>query len=181
MPPVLDDAEPSAAALRSIYAAAFASPPWHETPDQIEAFVGRLPSHTGKPGFRCVTAYVDGEPAGFAYGFDTPDPWPADRFYRPIADALGGDTSALRGRFEVHELAVGPRFAGRGLGAALIRRVTAAAGPSWLVTSPAATAAVRLYERLGWSRLREFDVPRQPLRTFRVYLSPEAPGSSESP
>ncbi|GAA3418683.1 GNAT family N-acetyltransferase [Streptosporangium vulgare] len=172
MPPVFDDATPSVAALRSIYAAAFTPPPWHETPDQVEAFAGRLPSQMGEPGFRCVTACVDGEPAGFCYGFATPDPWPADRLYRPIAAALGGDTSVLRARFEVHELAVGPRFAGRGLGASLLRRVAADAGPSWLVTSSAATAAVRLYERLGWSRLCEFDVPREPFRTFRVYLSP---------
>ncbi|MGJ6961120.1 GNAT family N-acetyltransferase [Streptosporangium sp. G11] len=176
MPPVFDDAEPSPAVLRSIYAAAFTPSPWHETPDQVEAFVRRLPSQTGRPGFRCVTVHVDGEPAGFTCGFETPDPWPSDRLYRPIADALGGDTSVLKARFEVHELAVDPRFAGRGLGASLLRRVTADAGPSWLVTSPAATAAVRLYERLGWSTLREFGVTRELLGTFRVYLSPEVPG-----
>ncbi|GAA4202531.1 hypothetical protein GCM10022252_58830 [Streptosporangium oxazolinicum] len=167
--------------MRSIYAAAFTPPPWRETPDRVEAFLRRLPSQTGNPGFRCVTAHVDGEPAGFTCGFDTPAPWPADRLYRPIADALGGDTSALEARFEVHELAVDPRFTGRGLGAALLRRITADAGPSWLVTSSAATAAVRLYERLGWSPLREFDVPHEPFHTFRVYLSPESPASPEPP
>lgn len=88
MPPVLDDAVPGIAALRSIYAAAFTPPPWHETPDQVEAFAGRLPAQTGEPGFRCVTAHVDGEPAGFAYGFDSPDPWPAERLYRPIVAAV---------------------------------------------------------------------------------------------
>ncbi|MFF3438103.1 hypothetical protein [Streptosporangium sp. NPDC002721] len=98
MPPVFDDAVPSAAALRPIYAAAFAPPPWHETPDQVEAFVARLPSQTGRPGFRCVTARVGGEPAGSAYGFDGPDPWPADRLYRPIADALGSATPPPSGR-----------------------------------------------------------------------------------
>ncbi|WP_329085932.1 GNAT family N-acetyltransferase [Streptosporangium sp. NBC_01469] len=173
MPPVFDDAEPNAAVLGSIYAAAFTPPPWHETPDRIDAFVGRLPSQAGSPGFRCLTAHVDGEPAGFTCGFTTPDPWPSDRLYRPIADALGGDTSVLGTRFEVHELAVAPRFTGRGLGEALVRRIVADAGPSWLVTSPAAASAVRLYERLGWSRLCEFDVPRESFRAFRVYLSPE--------
>lgn len=143
MPPVFDDAMPSVAALRPIYAAAFTPPPWHETPDRIEAFVRRLPSQAGRPGFRCVTAHIDGEPAGFTCGFETPDPWPADGLYRSVADALDGDTSVLRARFEINELAVGPRFAGRGLGASLLRRVTADAGPSWLVTSPVATAAVQ--------------------------------------
>ncbi|WP_433245390.1 N-acetyltransferase family protein [Streptosporangium sp. CA-135522] len=164
------DAKPGTAAFRSIYAAAFAPPPWHETPDQIEAFADRLASHARTPGFRCDAAYVDGEPAGFVYGFPSPDPWPDDRLYRPIADAVG-DLSMLASRFELHEVAVDPRFAGRGVGAALVRRLTAGVGASWLVTAPKAAAAVRLYERLGWRRLREFTVRGE---TFRLYLSPDS-------
>ncbi|MBB2913436.1 ribosomal protein S18 acetylase RimI-like enzyme [Streptosporangium becharense] len=175
-----DDVEPTAAALRSIYAAAFTPPPWHETPDQIEGFVRRLPQLAGKPGFRCVIARVDGEPAGFTCGFACPDPWPADRLYGHIADALGERLPILTGRSELHELAVDPRFTRRGVGAALVERFTAA-GPSWLVTSPEADAAVRLYERLGWSQACEFEVPRERLRIFRVYLSPASPGACVAP
>ncbi|MGV9778449.1 N-acetyltransferase family protein [Streptosporangium sp. NPDC003464] len=164
------DVVPATAALRSVYAAAFAPPPWCETSDQIDAFAERLAAHVRVPGFHCDVAYLDGEPAGFTYGFPTPDPWPEDRLYLPIADAVG-DLSVLASRFEVHEVAVDPRCAGRGLGAALVRRIAAAAGRSWLVTSPRATAAVRLYERLGWRCLREFTARGE---TFRVYLSPGA-------
>ncbi|MFD8559384.1 GNAT family N-acetyltransferase [Streptosporangium canum] len=164
------DRVPATAALRSVYTAAFAPPPWHETPDQIDAFTDRLASHSRMPGFRCDVAYLAGEPAGFTYGFPTPDPWPVDRLYLPIAGAVG-DLSVLTSRFELHEVAVDPRFAGQGVGAALVRRVIADAGGSWLVTSPKATAAVRLYERLGWSCLREFTVGGD---AFRIYLSPDA-------
>lgn len=164
------DVVPATKAFASVYAAAFAPPPWHETPDQIEAFTARLSGHVRVPGFRCRVAYLDGEPAGFAYGFPSPDPWPEDRLYRPIADALG-DLSVLTSRFELHELAVRPDFVGRGVGSALVLGLTAEAGASWLVTSPRATAAVRLYERLGWHRLRDGESSRG---AFRIYLSPGA-------
>lgn len=162
---------PAAAAFESVYAAAFAPPPWCETPDQIRAFAVRLADHVRIPGFRCRAAYLDGEPAGFAYGFPTPDPWPRGRLYPLIAGAVG-DLSPLRARFELHEVAVSPRFAGRGVGTGLVAGLVAEAGASWLVTSPRAEAAVRLYERLGWRSLCEF---RAPAGVFRVYLSPGTP------
>ncbi|MEU0518512.1 GNAT family N-acetyltransferase [Streptosporangium sp. NPDC006007] len=175
------DAVPVIAAFESVYAEAFAPPPWCETPDQIRAFAGRLPGHLRTPGFRCRVAYLGGEPAGFAYGFPTKDPWPKDRLYGPVADAVvdvTGDLSILSTRFELHEVAVSPRFAGRGVGTVLVRDVAAEVGLSWLVTSCEATAAVRLYERLGWRCLHEFHVCD---RAFRIYLSPAAPGCSAPP
>lgn len=55
------DAVPTATVLRSVYMAAFTPPPWHETPDQIDAFADR-------PTFRVSV------PAGSPYGLHT---WPS--------------------------------------------------------------------------------------------------------
>jgi ribosomal protein S18 acetylase RimI-like enzyme len=126
--------------MSEVYGRAFVQPPWSETPEQIAAFLPRLAEHRELPGFKCRLAWVDGELAGFTYGFDTVTS-------APIYPKLGRD---LTDRFELRELAVDPRFGGRGIGAALMTDLVAEAGPAWLLTSPDATAAVKLYTKLGW-------------------------------
>ncbi|WP_158088555.1 GNAT family N-acetyltransferase [Thermoactinospora rubra] len=146
--------------MHRVYGAAFAQPPWSETPEQIAAFPGKLAAHSAMPGFLCRLAWVDRELAGFTYGFRNPE-WPDEPFYRNLREAAG-DLSHL---FELVEVAVDPRFSGRRIGTAMLGSLMEEAGPSWLLTSPRAVAAVRLYGKLGWRHHAD-------VGDLRVYLSP---------
>ncbi|MFI6482782.1 GNAT family N-acetyltransferase [Nonomuraea sp. NPDC050663] len=148
---------PDPAAMQVVYAQAFVQPPWNESPEEIAAFTARFEEHRALPGFLCRMAWVDGELAGFTYGFDT---LTDSRIY----PKLGRD---LSDRFELRELAVDPRFGGRGVGAALMTDLLTAAGPAWLLTRSDAVPAVKLYTRLGWVHTADVE-------GLRLYLSAAA-------
>jgi ribosomal protein S18 acetylase RimI-like enzyme len=139
-------------ALRVVYRAAFAEPPWHEDGTQADAFLRRLAGDVRRPGFVAVVAADDGRVAGFGTAWPTPRPFPAGRAYDRVRRAL--PDVDLTGRLEVDELAVAPYARGRGLGGRLLAALTAHApsGGSWLLTAPGAAGAIALYERLGWRR-----------------------------
>jgi ribosomal protein S18 acetylase RimI-like enzyme len=150
-------------ALVAVYAAAM-SPP-DRTLSGREAIMDR---HAASPGFRGLTAHVDGLLAGFTYGFHGENgQWWHDmvaaalatrsRSGTSLAGYAGDDTPGawLDDSFEVAELHVVPPWQGRGIGRSLL--LSLAAGrperTAVLSTADAPTKARRLYRGLGFTDL----------------------------
>ncbi|MGW6915829.1 GNAT family N-acetyltransferase [Kitasatospora sp. NPDC054939] len=153
-----DDLLARAAGVRGVYAAAFGRPPWNETADHADAYLGRLAEDARRPGFTAALAEApDGRTIGFATGWTTPTPFPADRLHPVVRRALGDrHTEAwLCGARKVDELAVHPAHAGHGLGRALLDAVTADApdGRCWLLATVEEGGPIAFYRRLGWRQL----------------------------
>ncbi|BAS26595.1 GNAT family N-acetyltransferase [Limnochorda pilosa] len=134
-----------------VYAAAFSQPPYRGV--DAGSFAQTLERHAGRPGFLGFQADEDGELAGFAYGYTSrTGGWWHDR----VRAALDAKVAAiwLDAPLEFVELAVQPRFQGRGVGGRLHDRLLEAARPSHrravLSTLEAETPAMHLYRRRGW-------------------------------
>ncbi|GAA3314349.1 GNAT family N-acetyltransferase [Nonomuraea dietziae] len=142
------------AELVSVYREAFTGPPWHESEEAVGAFHDRLTADAGRAGFRAVLATGDAGPCGFGTAWPTTSPFPTERSYGKVLAALGQDGTAhhLVGALEVDELAVAPHARGQGL-AGRILDLLCDQRRSWLLTSPKAPDAIRLYERSGWRRV----------------------------
>ncbi|NUS08749.1 MAG: GNAT family N-acetyltransferase [Nonomuraea sp.] len=140
--------------LVKLYRAAFAEPPWNEDGWGAAAFAERLAADVRRPGFVAVLADDGGELAGFGTAWRTESPFPEGRAYGRVRAALGEEVETrLVGALEVDELAVGPHARGQGLGGRILDLLCDGADACWLLTSPRADSAVRLYGRLGWQRV----------------------------
>ena len=149
-------------ALVGVYAAAM-SPP-DRTLSGREAIMDR---HAASPGFRGLTAHVDGLLAGFTYGFHGENgQWWHDMVAGALASRSGvgystqADESAetkawLEDSFEIAELHVLPGYQGRGIGRSLLLSLTAERGERTAVlsTADAETRARRLYRGVGFTDL----------------------------
>jgi ribosomal protein S18 acetylase RimI-like enzyme len=139
-------------ALASVYTVVFREPPYSE-PDASD-LRRRLPIHGERPGFRLVTASVDDQVVGFAYGYTGEG---RGRWIERLAAQLGAETAGrlLGGHLVLAELAVLPSVRGRGIGAALLDAMLRdRAEPRVLLqTHDGDTPAMRLYERAGFRRL----------------------------
>jgi ribosomal protein S18 acetylase RimI-like enzyme len=137
--------------LCELAAAAFAAPPWNETPAHARQLAGRMLADAEHGGFVLAVAFLGRGPglAGFSYGVCR-RPAPGSP-----ADQLG---FAGTQPFEFCELAVRPCARGVGAGRALHDAVLAASGPRprWLTTHPAAGPAIGLYRARGWRITRLF-------------------------
>jgi ribosomal protein S18 acetylase RimI-like enzyme len=150
-------------ALIAVYAAAM-SPP-DRTLSGREAIMER---HAASPGFRGLTALVDGQVAGFTYGFHgETGQWWHDMVAAALATRSGIGVSAaeyagsggsgewLDDSFEVAELHVLPHWQGAGLGRSLL--LSLASGrperTAVLSTADAPTRARRLYRGVGFTDL----------------------------
>lgn len=143
-----------AAELMEIYGVAFSEPPWTEDGSGVADFARRLATDTGRPGFVAVLAGQDGRPMGFGTAWPTRSPFPTGRAYDRVHAELGDQAERrLVGALEVDELAVGPHARGRGLAGQILDLLCEGAERCWLLTSPQALGAIRVYERLGWERL----------------------------
>ncbi|MET8825525.1 GNAT family N-acetyltransferase [Streptomyces sp. NPDC004610] len=164
------------AALRSVYAAAFCAPPWDEDEEKATEFADRLPADARRPGFAAALAFRAGELLGFAIGWTTPDPFPADRCYPQAAAGLGPEraTDWLVGALEIDELALRPTAQGTGTAEALLRAVSATApgGRCWLLTSAQAPRAMSFYRRRGWTQATH---PSPDGKGIVVFLGPDHP------
>jgi len=140
-----------AAALTEVAAAAFAAPPWNETPAHARRLAVRMIEDAQGPGFALALAFTGGGTglAGFGYGLRRPPTPGVGAGHLPFADAEP---------FEFCELAVRPAARGVGAGRALHDAILRTSGPQprWLVTHPAAEPAVRLYQTSGWQIRRVF-------------------------
>jgi ribosomal protein S18 acetylase RimI-like enzyme len=124
--------------------------------------------HAASPGFRGLTADVDGRLAGFTYGFHGESgQWWHDMVAAALATRSGAGMSAaeyagndtpgawLDDSFEVAELHVLPAWQGKGIGRSLL--LSLASGrperTAVLSTADAPTRARRLYRGLGFTDL----------------------------
>src|SRR5579859_6507415 len=150
-------------ALVAVYAAAM-NPP-DRTLSGREAIMDR---HAASPGFRGLTALVDGQVAGFTYGFHGENgQWWHDMVAAALAtrSRAGGPAAGFDGdevpcawlddSFEIAELHVLPSWQGRGIGRSLL--LSLASGrperTAVLSTADAPTKARRLYRGLGFTDL----------------------------
>ncbi len=150
-------------ALVGVYAAAM-NPP-DRTLSGREAIMDR---HAASPGFRGLSAHVDGRLAGFTYGFHGESgQWWHDMVAAALATRSGARISAaeyagtdapgawLDDSFEIAELHVLPPWQGRGIGRSLL--LSLASGrqerTAVLSTADAPTRARRLYRGLGFTDL----------------------------
>jgi GNAT superfamily N-acetyltransferase len=150
-------------ALVGVYAAAM-NPP-DRTLSGREAIMDR---HAASPGFRGLTAHVDGRLAGFTYGFHGENgQWWHDMVAaalatRSVPGVCGGEYAGhdapgawLDDSFEVAELHVLPPWQGKGIGRSLL--LSLASGrqerTAVLSTADAPTRARRLYRGLGFTDL----------------------------
>jgi ribosomal protein S18 acetylase RimI-like enzyme len=150
-------------ALVGVYAAAM-NPP-DRTLSGREAIMDR---HAASPGFRGLTANVDGRLAGFTYGFHGESgQWWHDMVAAALATRSGAGISAteyaandtprawLDDSFEIAELHVMPPWQGKGIGRSLLLTLAAERPERTAVlsTADAPTRARRLYHGLGFTDL----------------------------
>ncbi|MFI6091122.1 GNAT family N-acetyltransferase [Streptomyces sp. NPDC051218] len=168
--------------LRGVYAEAFRAAPWYEDEERVAQFLVRLHDDIRRPGFTAAVALEGAGITGFATGWTTPAPFPADRCYPQAAAGLGAERtlSWLCGAREIDELAVRPAAQGAGTGAALLDAMAAGApdGRLWLLTSVKSPQAMGFYGRQGWTQATHpapdgkgvvvFLGPRHPARTLAV-------------
>jgi ribosomal protein S18 acetylase RimI-like enzyme len=149
-------------ALVAVYAAAM-NPP-DRTLSGREAIMDR---HAASPGFRGLTALVEGQLAGFTYGFHGENgQWWHDMVAAALASRSGAGLNGEYGNsetprewlddsFEIAELHVLPSWQGRGIGRSLL--LSLASGrperTAVLSTADAPTRARRLYRGLGFTDL----------------------------
>ncbi|WTW99101.1 GNAT family N-acetyltransferase [Streptomycetaceae bacterium NBC_01309] len=171
--------------IRTAYVEAFCAPPWSEDTAKADAYItDALPAHVHLPGFAAAVAVDDGtgEVVGFATGWTTADPFPADRCYPQAAAGLGPERTRawLTGAFEIDELAVRPQAQGTGLASALLDAVTAhrADGRCWLLTSQQSPHAVAFYRRTGWTQATH---PSPDGKGIVVFLGPLHPDRLAAP
>ncbi|WP_244164931.1 GNAT family N-acetyltransferase [Streptomyces silaceus] len=172
--------------VRTVYAEAFALPPWREDPAAADGYLTRLADDAARPGFTGAVALgapADGAPSvlGFAAAWPAPTPLPDVRSYPALTEALGARRAEawLCGARQVDELAVRPAAHGLGLGRALLAAAIRDApdGRCWLLTSPRATDAVRLYRRAGWQQVV---TPALESRDLTLFLAPGHPAVPEA-
>jgi ribosomal protein S18 acetylase RimI-like enzyme len=139
--------------LIAVYAAAIRPP--------AEQLAGRRPimvAHASYPGFRALAAVIDGELAGFCYGFHgAVGQWWHDRVNYGLA-ATHGQAAAkawLHDSMEIAELHVLPAWQGRGFGSGLLRQVAAGRTERTVVLSTRDTESVarRMYRGVGFTDL----------------------------
>jgi ribosomal protein S18 acetylase RimI-like enzyme len=150
-------------ALVAVYAAAM-SPPDRSLSGR-EAIMDR---HAASPGFRGLTAQVNGQLAGFTYGFHGESgQWWHDMVAAALATRSGtGVTAAeyaeveapgawLDDSFEIAELHVLPSWQGQGIGRSLLLSLTSGRPERTAVlsTADAPTKARRLYRGVGFTDL----------------------------
>ena len=139
-----------ASELSDLAAAAFAAPPWKETPAHARQLTTRMLADARQPAFVLAFAFKGHGPALAGFGYGVPR-WPD-----PVIAGTG--QASTTDPFELCELAVRPGARGHGAGQALHDAIVAASGPQprWLVTHPAARPAVSLYRASGWHTKRLF-------------------------
>jgi ribosomal protein S18 acetylase RimI-like enzyme len=119
----------------------------------------RLPAHTSRHGFVFLVARVDGELAGFGYGYTgSTGQWWTDHVSRSL-------TSAQRAEwidpphFEIVELHVKPSQQRRGIGSALLAQLLTRQrhDRALLSTQTGSRKARGFYAKNGWSELASVD------------------------
>lgn len=165
-----------------VYRDAFGRPPWNEAASRADAYLDRLASDVGRPGFTAAIAVDGNTVCGWATAWTTPDPFPAERCYPQVTAALGTDRTRewLCGAREVDELAVAGHVRGTGVGARLLHAVTEDRddGRCWLLTAARATDTLHFYERAGWTAVTH---PSSSGASHTALLGPRHPARHLAP
>ena len=140
-----------------IYRTVFALPPYCEPPEMADAFGDRLlDEHAGRDGFRCLLAFHDGQPIGFAYGYHSA---PGQFWHDIVRQALEPEVAAewMDDAFEFVELAVLPDFQGSGTGSRLHDELLANLSERIAIATTVRdnNPALKFYLRRGWESLRD--------------------------
>jgi GNAT superfamily N-acetyltransferase len=143
----------------SVYAAAFAEPPYFENADTAGAFAERVGRYArDRDGFRLVMSYDDaGQMTGVALAVVArPGDWWRDKAAAAIPPSLAEEWLGEK-CLEVVHVAVVPSAQGRGIGRVLHDVLIAGMpAPSAVLTvHPAAERAQRLYLGRGWTTLTQ--------------------------
>ncbi|PRX96986.1 GNAT family N-acetyltransferase [Allonocardiopsis opalescens] len=138
-------------ALLEIYQSA-KRPPAEQLPGRRDI----LTEHSGHPRFRAVVADVAGEPVGFGYGFHgAPGQWWHDVVGSGITQATGPHEYGrwLGDAWELAELHVRPGWQARGIGRALLDRLSRGLPERTAVlsTPDVESRARRLYRSVGFA------------------------------
>jgi ribosomal protein S18 acetylase RimI-like enzyme len=150
-----EQAAASAAELSDVYRAPFRAPGCDESEGSVARFRDeQLATHTARDGFRCVTVRLGERVAGFGYGYTGElGQWWSNKVAERAPQTLVDEW--LGGHFQLVELAVDPRWQGRGLATALhdALLLDLPQDRALLTTYRDDRPAPRLYRRLGWTLL----------------------------
>jgi ribosomal protein S18 acetylase RimI-like enzyme len=159
-------------AICDLYDAVFSQPPFRWTDDESEHHRQSLADLMKNPAFGLVTAEVNGELVGFAYGIAlSGDTGWWSRVLEPLPENL---TAEWNGRtFAVIDLAVREDYRKRGIGRALLDTLLANRPEerATLTVQPVAADTKEFYDHLGWQRLGTTKAPAGAVAPFfDVYL-----------
>jgi GNAT superfamily N-acetyltransferase len=137
----------------------FSAPGYDADPSDTARFRDeQLLKHAPRAGFRLAIARADGELVGFAYGYTGEvGQWWTDRMLRLAPPDVH---PWLGGHFELVEIAVRPRWQGKGVGSAVHDTLLAGLphGRAMLTTwQDENRPARRLYHRKGWQPLADVE------------------------
>ena len=139
--------------LIAVYAAAMRPPA-----DQLAGRRPIMAGHASYPWFRALAATVDGQLAGFCYGFHgAVGQWWHERVRYGLTASRGQEAAKawLADTLEVAELHVRPEYQGRGIGSGLLRQLADGRTERTVVLSTHDTESVarRMYRDAGFTDL----------------------------
>ncbi|WP_370218913.1 GNAT family N-acetyltransferase [Kitasatospora sp. GAS1066B] len=154
--------------LREVYAEAFAEPPYHEGPAEVERAFRRFRSQVRRRGFRAAVAFDGDTVVGMAYGYPLP---PSTGWWDTLTEPAPEELRREDGQrtFGLFELAVRPAWRRQGIASRMHRLLVDGLGNRRVMLNShweaiAAQAAYRAwgYRRVGstipWEGAVEHDV-----------------------
>jgi len=135
--------------LKPIYFDAYSDAPYHYNQADADEFVERFSGQTERPSFRLILGRIDGEIAGFSYGYTFPtDLWWRGAQTEPPAEV------AIATKFAVIELVVSRSHRGHGYSRVLLDALLADRSEDCaiLLAKPGAQAH-DMYLRWGWQNI----------------------------
>jgi GNAT superfamily N-acetyltransferase len=160
--------------IAAIYGEVYQEPPYCEGPQDVDAFAAGMPRRADQPGFRMVTASLDGDLTGFAFGHQLTA---GTKWWTGATTELdAGLTREGFGRtFAIIELAVRAPYRRLGMAKAMHNEllVEAREERATLLVRPEASPAKTAYEHWGYVRVGSIRPwPEAPLYDAMVLALP---------
>jgi GNAT superfamily N-acetyltransferase len=140
--------------VAAVYGEVYREPPYCEGPEDVDAFIAGMPRRAKQPAFRMVTASLDEDLAGFAFGHQlTAD----TKWWSGATTELASEvTREGSGRtFAVIELAVRAPYRRLGMARAMHDKLLAEAAEerATLLVRPEAAPAKTAYQHWGYEKV----------------------------